>query len=85
MPRDSWLFTLGHHPLGCDTGAPYWPSSPLPVTFLSILIKHSERKSYQLSFPSPGSTGTATVSRVKGLFTMSLDLAAKLSALKVSK
>lgn len=34
---------------------------------------------------SPGSTGTATVSRVKGLFTMSLDLAAKLSALKVSK
>lgn len=34
---------------------------------------------------SPVSTGGATVSRVKGLFTMSLDLAAKLRALKVSK
>lgn len=34
---------------------------------------------------SPGSTDAVTVSQVKGLFTTSLDLAAKLSALKVSK
>lgn len=44
-----------------------------------------DEKQFVIQFDSPGSTGTATVSRVKGLFTISLDLAAKLSALKVSK
>lgn len=72
------------------SGAPGAHSTRAPYSGKDKYSRNDKNKQKNVSaflshFHSPGSTGTAIVSRVKGLFTMSLDLAAKLSALKVSK
>lgn len=37
LPRDSWVFTLRHHPLGCNIGAPCWPLDQISFSDLPFL------------------------------------------------